>query len=300
VGVRIVFTSDLHTDAGRGNARVVVPLAAAAARLRPDVLILAGDIAETATEVGRTLERFAGVAALRLYLPGNHDLFVEGEAALRLGETSRLKFEAILPLVAERSGFEYLGLDPVGYRDWAFVGVPGWFDYSLRDQALDVHAGLDQYRAGQWRGVRAFDRGQVFWPRAGPELPSGAHPAGLPGDWAGDDEICAAMLERLDDQLRRSGRARALVAVVHVLAFPELVQRGAFGPSPFHDAWLGSTRFGERQEPRLRAVLCGHLHRPADLVIGSVRVLARPVGRVRDGQDPAALVTSCLGVLDLE
>ena len=121
--------------------------------------------------------------------------------------------------------------------------------------------------------------------------------------WASDEEICNWMLARLDLQLARVQDAKALLAVIHVLPFAELVQRGAFGPVAFHDAWLGSPRLGEllRRQPNLRAVVCGHLHRPADLTLNGIRVYARPVGNAAHSPLPLVdLAAARMGILEVD
>ena len=303
--MRIAYTSDLHSDLSRRNWDLVAAIAAHAARLGPDVFVVAGDVAEHADDVGRTLQVLAAIPGLRLYLPGNHDLFIETDPGRLDVATSRDKYERILPEVARQAGFEPLGMEPVHAAGFALVGVTGWYDFTLRDPRLDAVAGVHNYRAGEWRGVRAYDRGHVYWPResaAGTALP-GAQPASAAGAWAGDEELCAAMLARLDAQLRSVRDERVVVAVLHVLPFAELAVRGAFGDLAFFDAYLGSARFGEllRSAPAVRAVISGHLHRDADLEIGGLRVVARPVGDARRHPgDLAAVARERVGILDLD
>lgn len=300
--MRIAFTSDLHTDLGGANAALVPRLVERATALRPDVLLVAGDVADRAVVVAQTLEAFRGVATLRLFVPGNHDLYAELDAT---GITdSRTKFERVLPATAERAGFAYLGCDAVHWRGRTFVGTPGWWDYSLRDRGLDPFVGLEQYRAGTWRNRRAFDRGSILWPKTTlAASPAGSQPAASPGAWASDEEICEHMLHLLDGQLRDAPHKSPIVAAVHVLPCLEAVQRHAFGPSAFHDATLGSVRFGEhlRADARVRVIVTGHLHRPVDTRLGSIAVVSRPVGRLREpGIDLAARAATCLGVLELD
>jgi len=303
--MRIAYTSDLHSDLSPRNWDLVGAIAAHAARLAPDVFVVAGDVAEHAADVGRTLQVLAGVPALRLYLPGNHDLFVEADPSRPGAATSRDKYERILPEVARAAGFTALGMHPVRSAGLAIVGVTGWYDFTLRDPRMDSVAGLHNYRAGEWRGVRAYDRGHVMWPHAGAAgttLP-GAQPASVAGAWASDEELCAAMLAQLDAQLQQVHDAPVVVAVLHVLPFAQLVVRGAFGEPAFFDAYLGSQRFGERLRgvPAIRAVISGHLHRDAELQIGGLRVVARPVGDARRHPgDLAAVARARVGVLDID
>ena len=286
--MRVVCTSDLHTDSGATNAALVPLLVAAATALHPDVFILAGDLAETTAQVRDNLRQLARIPGRKLYLPGNHDLYVEGTAALAAGETSRIKFERTLPAAAHAAGFEYLGLAPIDCGTVTVLGIPGWYDYSLRDPALDVAVSMQHYRNGQWREHRAYDRGHVRWDGA--------------SGWLDDEALAAEMLRRLEAQLHTAPAERPILAVVHVLPFAALVQRGAFGPSPFHEAYLGSTALGDRlrDDPRVQAVVTGHLHRPADMRIGTIRVVARPVGTRRDpGADLSVLARERLAVFDV-
>ena len=301
--MRLAYTSDLHSDLSPRNRDLVGAIAERAAALLPDVFVVAGDVADTAAAVGRTLRTLAPVPGLKLYLPGNHDLFVEADPGRPLAATSRDKYEWILPRVAAEAGFGYLGLEPVRAGAMALVGVTGWYDFTLRDPGLNGAASTHSYRAGEWRGTRAFDRGHVFWPRAGGQRFPGEHPASRGGDWAGDEEICAVMLSRLEAQLERVREARAVVAVIHVLPFAELVVRGAFGELAFFDAYLGSSRFGERlrREASVRAVISGHLHRDADLRIDGLRAVARPVGDARRHPgDLASVARGRVGLLEID
>jgi hypothetical protein len=298
--VRVVYTSDLHTDLGPRNAALVEHLVAQARVLAPDVLVLAGDVADTAAAVHTALASFRAVPARRLYLPGNHDLYVEGESAFSGGPTSREKFTTILPAVAAAAGFEFLGAAPVWCGEVAFVGTPGWYDSTLRDPALDVAVHPEHYRRGAWRTQRAFDRGHVLWPADTGHPVAGVQPAAAGPGWAEDAWLCDFFHGQLDAQLAQAAQARALVAVVHVLPCLAMVQRGVFAACGFHDAYLGSSRYGERlrQESRLRAIVTGHLHRARRIDWEGVPVVASPVGRVRD-HDLAARARAALGCIEI-
>lgn len=306
--MRLAYTSDIHVDAGAGNAALLPYLAARTTALAPDAFVLAGDVAETLAGVAGALAAFAALRCPKFYLPGNHDLFVEGAPAP--GATSRDKYERLLPAVAAAAGFQYLGLDPHRVGDVVFCGVTGWYDYTFRDPTLAAVVSQSHYDGGRWRDIRAFDRGHVFWPRdaataarTSAAATHAAQPASAAGVWASDRELEAWMRARLAAQLERvQPPARSIVAVVHVLPFAELVRRGAFGPVAFHDAWLGSAALGEclRRVPELRLVVCGHQHHIADVDIAGIRVVARPVGTLRDASvDLAEVARAGIGLVEI-
>jgi hypothetical protein len=171
----------------------------------------------------------------------------------------------------------------------------------MRVRSLDAVVHRDHYRAGHWRDVRAFDRGHVLWPRTADRLPPGAHPASDAGDWAGDEEIAAFMQARLESQLERV-TAKTILGVIHVLPFAERIVPGAFGDEDFHAAYLGSTALGDRlqRDPRVRAVISGHLHRHADLQLGHIHAVARPLGNAAKNDLPLPdLAAASIGVLEI-
>jgi len=299
--MRLAYVSDLHTDLSARNAAFLDALVRRARVVQPDVFLVAGDLAETCRDVAASLARLAAIPALRLYLAGNHDLFVEGGAVT--APTSQDKFERLLPAVATAAGFGYLGLDPVWSGDVAFVGVPGWYDFTLRDPSLDSVADTHVYRTGLWRGSRAYDRGHVLWPRGATRTAvPGENPASAGGAWAGDEEIAGIMRERLESQLAMVRGAAAVIVAVHVLPRLDLVQRGMFGDSPFFDAYLGSAALGDCIEAagNVRIVVSGHLHRVTAQASGRIRYLASPLGDARKSPlDLDALAAERLGVVDL-
>lgn len=297
--MRIAWSSDLHVDVSERNAELVAHLAARVAELAADAFVIAGDVAETASEVQRTLQSLAHLPCPRLYVPGNHDLFAE-PTALDGWIDTRDKVETLLPEAARTAACHYLGLQPVSVQKTTFVGTCGWFDGTLADPDLAPFVHENHFRAGGWRQVRAYDKGHVLWPS---DSPSTGMPCSLDGRWASDSEICEHMVQALQSQLQQADPQASIVAVVHVLPFPEIVQRNAFGPSGFHDAWLGSARLGDllREDKRVRLVISGHLHRLADVQISTqLRAVANPIGDARRSSLPLPeLARQSVGYIDL-
>ena len=297
--MRIAWSSDLHVDVSERNRELLPHIAARVEQLSADVLVIAGDVAETVADVQRSLEALAHLPCARLYVPGNHDLFAEPTAAGGWFDTQD-KIQKLLPQAVTQTGCHYLGLHPVRVLNKTFIGTCGWFDDTLGEPLLAPFVHSSHFASGSWRHVRAYDKGHVLWPSASP---GSGMPCSLAGHWAGDREICDAMLDSLQTQLKQADAQTSIVAVVHVLPFPEIVQRQAFGPSSFHDAWLGSARLGAclREDERVQLVISGHLHRPTDVQITPrLRAVASPVGDAR--RSPLSLpelARECVGCIDL-
>jgi hypothetical protein len=297
--VRIAWTSDLHADLSERNVALLPHLAHRVAELDADAFVVAGDVAETVAGVEEALQAFAPLPLPRLYVPGNHDLFAEPDASGGWID-SRTKHEVLLPQHVGNAGFRYLGIDPIEIPPVTFVGTCGWFDATLQDPGLAAYFCRRHFESGIWRGLRAYDSGHVLWPAT---HPAPGMPCSLTGSWATDAALCDIFVQQLQAQLDATPADALVVAVVHVLAFPELVHRGTFGPSGFYDAWLGSARLGDRlrRDRRVRLVISGHQHRVADLAIRQdLRAVARPIGDARKSDlDLAELARERVGVLDI-
>jgi Icc-related predicted phosphoesterase len=297
--MRIAWSSDLHADVSDRNAALLAHLSAHVDALAPDVFVVAGDVAETVSGVQDALHAFANLSCARVYVPGNHDLFAEQDAGGAIID-SRRKMQQLLPQAVDAAGFAYLGLQPVTIQSTTFIGTCGWFDGTHADPQLASVMHRKHFTTGAWRHQRAFDKGHVLWPS---DSADGGMPCSLDGRWAADDAISQAMLQSLREQVQQADAQARIVGVVHVLPFPESVQRQAFGSSSFHDAWLGSTRLGDclREDARVRLVISGHLHRALDIqVTPRLRAVASPIGDARHSHLPLPeLARQRIGCIEL-
>lgn len=127
------ISSDLHFQPRRRDVEAVRALARyVVAEGKPeDVLILAGDYANTDTHVRECLRLFAGFRGHRLAVSGNHDVWTNDphrDSWQRYQDLSRLYRE---------EGFHALEDQPFIMNDGtAFVGSMGWYDYSFREESL--------------------------------------------------------------------------------------------------------------------------------------------------------------------
>jgi Icc-related predicted phosphoesterase len=266
-GLEVACVSDLHVDALANRAVVAAMVSHLAAADPPDALVVAGDISADAGLLEETLATLAAATpgAVRLFVPGNHDVWVE--AREDEPAASRTKHDAVLPAAARRAGFHALGASgPVVVRGAGFAGTMGWYDYAFRG---DVHAGQPEaFFARRRHGAYVWmDRHFV---RFGEDDPAVAQrlAAGLARD-------LAALAGRAD--------VHAIVAVTHVLPYRDLVRYSARGDEAWDYccAFLGSPRLGEAIDAageKVRLVVCGHHHVPQDRVLRGKRVLLTPLG----------------------
>ena len=228
------------------------------ARLAPDVFIIAGDVSADLSDVEDVLSRFDRVHCHRLFVPGNHDIWV----APRPGESSWTKYERDLPEICRRSGFYFLPGRPIVIQGVGFAGTIGWYDYSLRDPLLDRQISMDTYRLKRFRGRMWSDARFARW-------------------GAADEQVTAEFADRLAADLGELQAAEVpIVAVVHHLPFEELVTRRGSPEVDFFCAFMGSSVFGEviRKCSGVKLVICGHTHFEKDVLIDGIRALCAPLG----------------------
>jgi hypothetical protein len=265
-GVRVALTSDLHVD---HHPEVAELVAARLTALSPDVAVVAGDLSHDPAAVERTLARLARAVPVLAFLPGNHDLWCE-----KTGPQSRERYLEILPEACRRAGVHPLSDGPLTVGGVAFVGETGWFDYTLRNRALDATFTLDDYRKGAWGRFRWNDKLHVRF-------------AGDGGEGFLDDEAIAAwMAARLAKKL--ADTTLPTVAVTHHLPFQELAFVRGEPPWDFLNGFIGSARLGEAIAacPRVVAALAGHTHLRRTAIVdgagGSIRCEVSPVGYPRE------------------
>jgi predicted phosphodiesterase len=159
--MRVYAISDLHTDFRENRAALErVGLSGH----RDDVLVVAGDIADSEAVLRDTLSWLAGRFAEVFFVPGNHELWVRGEE-----RNSMEKFEAVLRL-CDQAGVR---TQPARVGGTWIVPLFSWYDpdFDVRGEGVEeeLEAWSDRYfcrwPAGIGRIDQAFLRMNEPWVR---------------------------------------------------------------------------------------------------------------------------------------
>ncbi len=279
--LRIALTSDLHVE---HHPEVIALAAARLAELAPDVAVVAGDLSHDPRTVEDALARLARAVPALAFVPGNHDLWCARDAG-----DSRTRYLDELPAACRRAGAHALHDAPLTVGGVTLVGETGWFDFTLRNRALDDTFTLDAYRRGAWGRLRWNDKLHVRFPGDGD------------GALLDDEALAAWMAARLARKL--AAVDSPTVVVTHHLPFAELVAVRGEPPWDFLNGFIGSARLGEAiaASPHVVAALAGHTHLRRSARVGRIRCEVSPVGYPREyrGRDLAARVAERVTLVEV-
>jgi hypothetical protein len=268
--LRLAFTSDLHSDHHPELIGLIAERIAGAA----DAIIVAGDVSPNLARLAEVLTRLREVVPIVVYVPGNHDLWCAAGTP-----DSRSRYLAVFPELCAAAGAVYLPSGPVVLDGVTLVGQTGWYDYSLRDPALDATVPLEAYARGTLGAIAWMDKQFVAWPGCD------------------DRALTRFMVERLARDLAAAPRDAPVWVVTHMLPFVELVARRPL-PWGFVNGFLGATALGAEilaaaadGLPVVRAI-SGHTHfrRTASLQAGArvIEAETSPIGYPREVARQAA------------
>jgi predicted phosphodiesterase len=235
--MRIYAISDLHTDF-RENREALerAPMGGH----RDDVLIVAGDVADSETVLRDTLLLLTSRFREVFFVPGNHELWVRGEP-----RDSMEKFRAVLR-VCDQAGVR---TGPARVGDAWVVPLFSWYDASFDVRGEGVADELEAWS----------DRYFTRWP-------------------AGVERVDAAFLALNEPHVRRYDGP--VVTFSHFVPRPELlppVQYLRFRGLPLVAGSLGIEAQIRRIQPRVHVF--GHTHIPEDRVLQGVRYVQNHFSR---------------------
>ena len=138
--MRVFALSDIHVDYTE-NARWIGNLSIA--EYQDDVLILAGDVSDTQTQLDWCLSILTKRFKKVLFVPGNHDLWVVREDSKK---NSLQKFDDVCA-VAQSAGASMQAFHEQGV---SIIPLLGWYDYSFGEPSGELLANWMDYRCCRW------------------------------------------------------------------------------------------------------------------------------------------------------
>lgn len=259
--MRLHVLSDLHLDYPQNRQRLV-HVAATMRAHAVDAFVLAGDISHKLPHVGEAFRQLADLAPLRMFVAGNHDIWVVKPRPDEPTDSWRKLAE--LGDLCRAHGYRYLENENVRHNGFTFVGSIGWYDYSFASPALRVP--VEEYSTKKWRDLTYMD---VEYAK-----------------WSTDD---ATVVERLlvPSKKRLDEAEGRVVFVSHHVPLEELVLRRGVASWDFFNAFMGSRRLEEalRRHAVTRFVF-GHTHRPVALVEPGRFILNNPLGYPSQALNP--------------
>ncbi|MDX1957585.1 MAG: metallophosphoesterase [Leptospiraceae bacterium] len=275
--MKITYISDLHVDISKNNKEILTCLINYLAQNKTDVFIIAGDLANSVKDIHESLTKFKSIECTKIYVPGNHDLWIESKNKLKSGFDSSYKYEIELKEIAEKSGFYYPIFEPLIIKDVAFVGTVGWYDYSLRDERLDEKYREEDYNQGKFGNTFWSDFTSSIWLKDRDN-----------SDWKlrskrlKNDEVFKRVFKQFEltiDLIPMD--IKKIVIIIHTAPYANCIERKE-EPNPF-DAYEGSIEYGKYIELKFNGkkviFVSGHKHKKLKIEINPNIIFYRsPIG----------------------
>jgi predicted phosphohydrolase len=286
--LRIAYTSDLHVDISQHNRELVPYLAEVLKIIDPDVFVVAGDVSPELGDLEYTLECFSALQCLKLFVPGNQDIWVLSEELQEKGHDSYEKYYFYLPEVCRRNQFVPLWMEPIAFGGVAFVGSIGWYDHAGASAVSSAFPRAYHYLLDNvWNDMR-----WACWSDISMMIEGALWPARRP-----DNEVAREFNLRLDQDIEgfeRDPMVSEIVVVTHYPPFGELAMEGV--PFP------GSRDTGGilYSHPKVTISISGHIHDKRDMLVRDIRAVRCPVGYLGGEQRKyQEMVNDCLEVIHL-
>lgn len=286
--MRIAYTSDLHIDISQRNWELVPYLGEVLKIIEPDVLVIAGDISPELGDLEYALDCLSSLQCLKLFVPGNQDIWVLSEEMQEGGHDSYEKYYFYLPDACRRNDFIPLWMEPVIFQGVGFVGSICWYDHAGPGTVStafprDYHYLLDSV----WNDMR-----WACWSDISMMMEGGLWPARRP-----DPEVSHEFNLRLDQDIEAVGRdplVSEIVVVTHYPPFEALSVEGVPFPGSRD---TGGILFSH---DKVTISISGHIHDKRDLLVRDVRAVRCPVGYLGwEQRKYQEVVKECLEVIHL-
>jgi len=256
--VRILFTADLHLLRATRDG-ILKRMRAWISLLKPDAVVIAGDIASAAqaSDALGEIRRCVPDEPIAICL-GNHDFWLHEEARNECDSLSAVVDRYWVP-AAQASDIRLLDRENFRIGGLTIVGGYGHYDLGFALPGL-AYRGVAVTEEDYMRGCPSPDS-PLRW-RDFQLMPGSLHPRA----------VAFEQIRGVTARIRAAGDSPVIV-VLHTPPFEELlgIPVGMHDGSPpsqyaFFRAYLGNRAMGDalrNLDLKFLAVVCGHTHRPA-------------------------------------
>ena len=255
--MKIGLISDLHAEATEANRAIVPFLIDAIISAELDVFVLAGDVTPNLSEFYEILDEFdkAELPCQKLFVPGNHDIWVSKDANM----TSQQKCRVISEICQDHRFYPLIDAPYIAEKI-GFCGTIGWYDYTFASDEYDFSA--EQYAKKQLMGTVWSDKRYARWADT-------------------DQKVAHRFEAELDKQIAfLRDRVQRIIVVTHHVPFRKCIHYRGELPWDYFRAFYGSEGLGMLclQEPLVTHVLFGHVHYAVNQQVENVKAICAPIG----------------------
>jgi len=261
--VKIVAISDLHILSNHQDSLFLESIRRRVEEIKPDIFVIAGDISDYLETISESLNVLQIDDCVKLYVPGNHDIWFEDND----GPGSLEKYARTLEEICKKYDFRYLPNAPFIHDETAFIGSIGWYDYSFRRFNLEIPE--ENYLQKEYHGAVWYDIFKIDWGYS-------------------DSEATTLFNQKLEYDLRNLPESiKQVIFVSHHLPFKELTIYKNKLPWDFYSAFMGAVSTGKilLDDKRVVLSISGHSHVRNMARIGKLTALTVPVGYSRPEED---------------
>lgn len=273
--MKIYAISDIHADNGKYKQAYALPeILQDKIERDPEksILLFCGDIAQNMVVFHRYLQLFQSIKIPKLYIAGNHDLWVEK------GNDSLVKYILTIKEACQDTGFQYLDQEPYIVDKIGFFGNIGWYDYSFKCKTTIVPTELKLIRGRTSRYIKweelideDYESKTLLGELEGNILKVTSWNDGAFIRWSFSDkeftQRCLFQTQKHLDQIRK--KVNYLVFCSHHIHFQEAIFEKKIIQWDFNNAFMGSKAIGNTvlREEKLKLILFGHSHESSPFLI---------------------------------
>lgn len=249
--LKVLFLSDLHLDVNRQYLKqnLLPALIAFLNEIKPDVWVLAGDVAGDAAytlELLEAIEKETGVVIK--FIPGNHDIWTDKSSSWDGYELFKQHPTTLIDA-------------PFEIGDYVVVGDMGWYDYSFKPSFMNEEE-VTLHKANLWNDARY-------------------------AKWGMSDQALYAQMHDKFEAMLETYRDKKIIFVNHFVPYTDFLLFKQDLSWNISNSFMGSSRLGEMLDTyeNIEYVVFGHTHtRFGQFDFGGKTVICNPLGYVGEWQ----------------